>query len=129
MRRLTDEEARLFLEPNYGWAATVRADGTPQLSVVWVDYDGERVVFNTAEGRAKPLHLRRTPYASVAVYDRNDPYRWISVEGPVELTHDGAREHIDKLQLKYRGRGPYPLPEGEQRVIVRVQPERVSAHL
>jgi len=129
MRRLSEEEAQLFLDPNFGWAATIRADGTPQLSVVWVDYDGENVVFNTAEGRAKPRNLRRTPYASVAVHDRHDPYRWLSVEGAVELTHDGALEHINELQLKYRGRGPYPLPEGEQRIIVRVRPDRVYARI
>ncbi|HVM17207.1 MAG TPA: PPOX class F420-dependent oxidoreductase [Gaiellaceae bacterium] len=129
MRRLTDAEAQLFLEPNFGWAATTRADGTPQLSVVWVDYDGENVVFNTAEGRAKPRNLRRNPYVSVAVYDRDDPYRWLTVEGTAELSHEGALEHINELQLKYRGRGPYPLPEGEQRVIVRVRPERVTSRI
>jgi PPOX class probable F420-dependent enzyme len=129
MRALTEAEARLFLEPNFGWAATVRRDGTPQLSVVWVDYDGERVVFNTAEGRAKPANLRRNPHCVVAVYDRDDPYSWIRVEGTAELSHEGAREHIDALQVKYRGRGPYPLPEGEQRVIVRVRIEHVHSRI
>jgi PPOX class probable F420-dependent enzyme len=126
---LTEEQARLFLEPNFGWCAVIRPDGTPQLTVVWVDWDGERVVFNTAEGRAKPRHLRRDSRISVAVYDRNDPYRWVTVEGRAELDHEGAVEHIDTLQQKYRGKPKYPLPEGERRVIVRVRPERVTAKL
>ena len=129
MRRLTEEEARLFLEPNFGWAATIRPDGTPQLSVVWVDYDGKDVLFNTAEGRAKPRNLRQNPYVVVGVHDRDDGYSWIRVEGTAELSHEGAREHIDALQVKYRGEGPYPLPEGEQRVIVRVKADRIESRI
>ena len=50
----------MFIEPYYGVVTTVRPDGSPHSTVVWLDYDGENVVFNTAEGRAKPRHIRRT---------------------------------------------------------------------
>lgn len=130
MRRLTEVEARLFLEPNVGWLEAMRPDATPELTVVWVDYDGEHVACNVTEARAKLRYLRRNPFAVVAVYDRDDPYRWVRVEGTfVELTHDGAREHVDALHRKYRGGDTYPLPEGEQRVIARLRPERVLAKL
>ena len=127
MAKLTAAEAQMFTDPYYGVAATVRADGSPHQSVVWVDYDGENVVFNTAEGRAKPDHIRANPSVGVTVVDPQDPYRWIAVSGPAEMTEDGAREHIDALSRKYRGRD-YDLPPGQQRLIVRVKPERVTAY-
>ena len=128
MARLTDEQAQLFLEPYYGVAATVRADGSPQMSTVWLDYDGENVVFNTAEGRAKPKHIRSNPHVGVFVMHPDDPYRWVAVSGRAEMTHEGAAEHIDKLARKYTGRESYGLRPGEQRIIVRVKPERVTAY-
>jgi PPOX class probable F420-dependent enzyme len=125
---LTEAQAQLFLEPNYGVAATIRPDGTPQLSVVWVDWDGEHVLFNTAEGRQKPAYLRRDPRVTVFVMDRDDPYRWISVTGHAELTEEGAEGHIHKLSKKYTGRERYSLREGERRLLVKVTPERVNAY-
>jgi PPOX class probable F420-dependent enzyme len=124
---ITEEQARLFLEPNFGVVATIRRDGSPLQTVVWVDWDGERVVFNTAEGRAKPRHLQRDPRVSVLVMDRDDPYRWVSVSGTAELTTDGAVDHIHKLSRKYRGRD-FTLPERQIRVLVRVRTERVTAY-
>jgi PPOX class probable F420-dependent enzyme len=123
--KLTDGDVRFLEEPNIAVVATLRPDGSSHLTAVWIDTDGEHVVFNTAEGRVKPKNLRRDPRVGVFVLDRNDPYRWISVTGRAELTRDGAVEHIDKLAKKYVGRDEYGVPEGEQRVIVRVTPERV----
>ena len=125
MAKLTDGEVQFLLEPNIGVVATLRNDGSAHLTAVWVDSDGEHVVFNTAEGRVKPRNLRRDPRVSMFVLDRNDPYRWISVTGRAALDHEGAVAHIDKLAHKYVGRDEYGVPEGEQRVIVRITPERV----
>ena len=127
MARLTDAQARMFTEPNYGVVSTVRKDGSPHQTVVWVDFDGENVLVNTAEGRAKPRHIRANPRVGVSVVDPQDPYRWISVSGPAEMTEDGAEEHIHKLSWKYRGR-PYDLQEGQQRLLVRVRPEHVTEY-
>ena len=127
MAKLTEAQSRMFTDPYYGVVATVRPDGSPHQSVVWVDYDGENVVVNTAEGRAKPRHIRANPNASVTVVDPENPYRWIAVSGPVEMSEEGAAEHINKLSHKYRGRD-YDLPPGQQRLIVRVKPERVTAY-
>jgi PPOX class probable F420-dependent enzyme len=124
---LTESQARMFIEPYYGVVTTVRPDGSPQSTVVWLDFDGENVVFNTAEGRAKPRHIRANPNVSVAVVDPQDPYRWIAVSGPAELSEEGAAEHINELAHKYWGRD-YVIPEGQQRLIVRVKPERVTAY-
>ena len=127
MAKLTDAQARMFTEPYYGVVSTVRKDGSPHQSVVWVDFDGENVLVNTAEGRAKARHIRANPHVGVAVVDPRDPYRWISVSGSAEMTEEGAEEHIHKLSWKYRDR-EYDLPEGQQRLLVRVKPERVTAY-
>jgi PPOX class probable F420-dependent enzyme len=127
--KLNNAEARMFLEPNYAVASTVRTDGCPQTTVVWVDYDGENVLFNTAEGRYKPKYIRQSGRAGVHVTEGEDPYRWVSVAGPAELTHEGAEEHIDKLAKKYLGADSYPFrKEGERRVIVRIKPEHVNSY-
>jgi PPOX class probable F420-dependent enzyme len=128
MAKLSEAEARLFTEPNYAVAATTRPDGSPQQTVVWVDYDGEHVVFNTAEGRWKPKYIRGNARVGVHVTHPEDPYKWVSVAGPAELTHEGADEHIDKLAKKYLGADSYPFRrEGEQRVIVKIRPEYVNS--
>jgi PPOX class probable F420-dependent enzyme len=123
---LTDEQARLLLEPNFATVATVGPDGMPQQSIVWIDWDGEDVLFNTAAGRAKPRNLERDPRVSLLVVD-GDGYRWVSVRGSAEIAADGADEHIDKLARKYTGKGWESRP-GEQRLIVRIRPDRVSAY-
>jgi PPOX class probable F420-dependent enzyme len=127
MPPLTDEQARLFSTDNYGVVATLRPDGSPQLTTVWVDYDGDDVLFNITTDRKKMRNLEHDPRATVLVYDGNDRYTWISVSGPVTLTTDGAEEHINKLSHKYRGRD-YDYRPGERRVIARLKPERVTAY-
>jgi PPOX class probable F420-dependent enzyme len=123
--KLTEEQAQLFKEPNYATVATIRGDGSAQLTPVWIDWDGEHVVFNTAEGRAKPRNIRRRPVASVQVMDRDDPYRWVSVTGPAEIVEEGAEEHIHELSRRYRG-WDFDLDPSQKRLIVRVKPERVT---
>jgi PPOX class probable F420-dependent enzyme len=124
--QLTDEQAQLLKGTNLATVATVRRDGSAQLTPVWIDWDGENVVFNTAEGRFKPRNIRRNPVVSVHVVDHDDPYRWISVTGPAEIVEDGAEEHINVLARRYRGRD-YSYVPGEKRLIVRIKPERVNA--
>jgi PPOX class probable F420-dependent enzyme len=124
---LTDEQIRFFVEPNFATAATLNADGSAQLSVVWIDWDGEHVLFNTAAGRAKARNLERDERVSVLVTDRADGYRWVAVAGSGKVTTESADEHIDRLARKYTGEPWQPQP-GEQRLLVRVRPERVSAY-
>lgn len=120
--RLTPAQVELMRGRNFAAVATVREDGTPQTSIVWVDTDGEHVVFNTTNGRAKGRHLRRDPRVSVSVFDAGNPYRYFEVEGVAELDTDGALDHIHELSRRYRGTdyvGDY------DRVIVRVRPVRI----
>ena len=107
----------------------LRKDGSPHSTPVWVDTDGERVLFNTSIGRAKERHLRRDPRVSVTVLPADDQQSgYVSVTGTAELTEEGAVEHIDRMAQKYIGKEKYPyLQEGERRVIVRITPERVDS--
>ena len=125
MAGLTDKQARLFTDPNYGWAITIRADGTPHATVVWLDWDGEHVVFNTAKPRVKWRQLERDPRVTVAVVDPADPFNRVAVTGPAELVWEGADDHIHKLSWKYNNRAYDSFKPDEQRVIVRVTPEVV----
>ena len=128
-KNLTQNQ-RTFLEhPYYASVTTVREDGSPHTTVVWVDVDDQGVLFNTATGRAKPRHLERDPRVSLTVIDPSDGYRWLSVDGRAEITTEGANESIDKLAKKYLGKDEYPWhkPE-EQRLIVRIRPDHVQAH-
>ena len=123
MAKLNDKQAKLLTDPNIAIVATIRPDGTPQLTPTWVDYDGENVLINTAEGRAKPKNLRLDPRVSVLVLDKDDPYNWVSVTGPVEITEEGAADHINQLSHKYTGND---YPDKTNRIIVKVRPERVN---
>ena len=126
---LTDEQRRFLEQPYYATVTTVREDGSPHTTVVWVDVDDEGVLFNTATGRAKPRHIERDPRVSLTVIDPENGYRWISVDGRAEVTTEGANASIDKLAKKYLGKDSYPWhkPE-EQRLIVRIRPDHVQAH-
>ena len=84
---------------------TVTADGYPQTSVVWCDWDGERVRVNTMRGFAKERNMRRNPLVTLLCYDPRRPLRSLEIRGTVEeMTEAGAREHLDTLASKYAGR-------------------------
>lgn len=129
MAKLTDEQARfLHEEPNIAIVAALRADGTAHQTPVWVDYDGEHVLLNLTTGRTKTGYLQRDPRVSVLTIDRDDPFRWLRVEGTVvELTTEGAYEHIVRQAGVYLGRESYPRRPDEERLLVRIRPERVEA--
>ena len=121
---------RAFLaeSPYVGVATTLREDGSPHSTIVWVDVEGDKVSFNTARGRLKPKNLERDPRASLLMVDPNDSYKWVAVSGPAELTEEGADAQIDKLAKKYLGKDEYPWRNpAETRVKVLIEPEKVDA--
>ncbi|MBO4143310.1 PPOX class F420-dependent oxidoreductase [Micromonospora tulbaghiae] len=123
MAILSEEDLALLGEPQLAHVATVEADGTPHVTPVWVDTDGEHVVFNTAKGRQKYLNMSRNPVVAVSVADKADDYRTLWIKGTVEFVTEGADEHIDRMAKKYLGQDTYPWRRpGEERVIVRVTP-------
>ena len=129
MAQLTEKQADLFRGKNWGTVVTLRKDGSPHSTPVWIDTDGEHVIFNTAIGRAKERHIRRDPRVAVTVIPAEDQQSgYVSVTGTAEIVEEGAYEHIDKLAQKYIGQDKYPyLQPGEQRVIVKVTPDKVDS--
>jgi PPOX class probable F420-dependent enzyme len=126
MADLTEAQVELMRSTNgFAAVATIKEDGTPQTSIVWVDTDGEHVIFNTTNGRAKGRHLRRDPRVSVTVFDRDNPYRYFEVEGVAELELEGADDHIDVLARKYYGED---FTGDRDRVIVKVKPQRIFSY-
>jgi PPOX class probable F420-dependent enzyme len=122
---LTAADLALIDEPHLGFVATVMADGTPQITPVWVDRDGGDLRFNTARGRVKTNNLERDPNVAVLVIDEGDPYRWVSIRGTAELIDEGADAHIDALATKYTGADSFKgRAPGQRRVTVKV----TSAH-
>jgi PPOX class probable F420-dependent enzyme len=124
------EDRKDFLDQNpyVGTVTTLRRDGSPHSTIVWVDVRDGVVGFNTARGRAKTRHLERDPRASLLVVDPNDPYKWVSVNGHAELIDAGADQQIDKLAKKYIGRDVYPWRRAdERRVSVWITPESVDS--
>ncbi|MBU8858460.1 MULTISPECIES: PPOX class F420-dependent oxidoreductase [unclassified Micromonospora] len=123
MAILSEEDLALLGEPQLAHVATIEADGTPHVTPVWVDTDGEHIVFNTAKGRQKYLNMSRNPVVAVSVADKADDFRTLWVKGTVEFVTEGADEHIDRLAKKYLGQDTYPWRRpGEERVIVRITP-------
>ena len=128
MKQLTDEQLALLREPNYGIVTTVRPDGSPHSTVVWVHADDDGVpTFNTARGRVKPANLESNGRAAMLVVRDNDFYDWVSVDGRVELTTDGAEEQIDMLSRKYDDE-PWTYKPGQERIKVRILPEHISTY-
>lgn len=118
----------LLAGPNFGHLGTVNADGSVQVSPIWVDLEQGRPAFNTAEGRVKWRNLRRDPRVTLEVIDVGDGYRSVEIRGRVaEMTHQDAREHINRLALKYTGE-PFSYTEGDVRVKVIIEPERFIFH-
>ncbi len=129
MAKLNEAQGRFLQEPNYAVVAVLREEGAPHQTVVWVDWDGEYVLLNLNTWRAKLEYLRANPHVSVLVLARNDPYRWIAIDGEVaEITEEGAAEHIVKQAGVYLGRDSYNFKPGEQRVLVKIAPTRVEPY-
>jgi PPOX class probable F420-dependent enzyme len=125
-----DEKHLAFLNnPYVGTATTLRSDGSPHNTVVWVDVGEDGVGFNTEEGRAKPRHLERNPQVALTVIDPQNSFRWISISGRAEVTFEGADEQIDRLAKKYIDQDVYPWRvEGKRRISVLIHPEKVDAY-
>jgi len=129
MPQLTDKQREFIAEnPFVATVTTLRPDGSPHSTIVWVDAEDGVVTFNTAVGRAKERYLRQDPRAAITVVHPENAYQWVSVSGPAELATEGADAQIDHLAKKYLGKDEYPWRSPtEQRITVKISPEKVDA--
>jgi PPOX class probable F420-dependent enzyme len=126
--RLSPGLQTLLGEPAFCQVATLLPDGSPHLTQVWVGTDGEHILVNTFEGAQKLRNIRRDPRVAVNVVDPGNAWRLAQARGRVvEITTDGADDHIDELAQKYLGVERYPFRQpGQVRVKVAIAPEHIS---
>lgn len=130
MKQLPETWKATLKKPVFVHLTTLMPDGSPQVSPVWVDVDGDTIVINSAEGRVKDKNIRRDPRVALSVTDPDNPYNALMLRGKVqEITNKGADQHIDSLAKKYLGKDEYPFRKpGEKRVIYRIQADSISAN-
>src|ERR671924_1639992 len=118
----------LFAKVAFANLATLMPDGSPQVTPVWVDYDGAYVRVNSAKGRVKDKNMRRDKRVALSIQDPDNPYRYLAVRGEVaEITEKGADPHIDAMAKKYLGKDRYPFRSpNEVRVIYKIRPVKVA---
>jgi PPOX class probable F420-dependent enzyme len=125
---LPDSYKDLFQKRAFGSFTTLMPDGSPQTTPVWVDFEDGKVIVNTALGRQKDKNVRHDPRVAVTLIDPENPYRYLEIRGRVaEVTQNGAEKHIDKMAKKYLDKDKYPFARpGEQRVLIKITPERFN---
>jgi PPOX class probable F420-dependent enzyme len=118
----------LFHKRAFASLGTLMPDGRPQVTPVWCDFDGEYVIFNSVCGRQKDRNVRRDPRVALAVIDPDNAYRYLEIRGTVvEITENGAAEHINKMAKKYLGVEKYPYAQpGEVRSIYKIRIEHTT---
>ena len=120
---LVNEESKAWL-----YLATRMPDGTPQVTPVWFDTDGEYILVNTNEGRVKDRNMRARPKVAMTIQDPNDAYRYLGIRGEVVgSTREGADEHINKLSLKYDNK-PWIRKQNQRRIIFKIKPTHFDLH-
>ncbi len=124
---ITPEIVKLFESKNLVSFATLMKDGSPHVAPVWVDIDGNTILINTAVGRVKEKNVKRDKRVALSIFDHQNPYNMVSIRGKVvDITTEGADEHIDKLAKKYFGLDKYPYRSpDEKRIIVKIKPEKI----
>jgi PPOX class probable F420-dependent enzyme len=127
MATIPASHADILTKQAFAHLSTLNADGSPQVTPVWVDFDGTNVVINTARGRVKTKNLEREPRVALSIADPENPYRYLGIQGRVvDMTENGGDAHIDKMAKKYLGKDTYPFRSpGEKRVIVKIAPDKV----
>ena len=116
----------LFEKKTFAHLATLMPNGTPQVTPVWIDYDGTFVLVNSEGNRQKTRNVQRNPHVALSILDPEDPYRYIQVRGSVvEIVKEGAKDHIDKLSRRYTGVDYQNHNPNSPRVIMKIKPEHI----
>jgi PPOX class probable F420-dependent enzyme len=129
MATIPENYLDLIQKKAFAQLATLMPDGSPQVSPVWFEFDGKHIVINSAKGRVKDRNMRRDPRVGLDIVDPDNPYRHLSIRGRVvDITENGADEHIDKLAKKYLGKDKYPFrTPTEVRVVYTIEPDGAHA--
>jgi PPOX class probable F420-dependent enzyme len=125
--KLTANAIRLIEGKNFAHLATIMPDGSPQVSPVWIDREGDVILVNTAVGRVKQKNSARDPRVAISVVNQENPYEKVIIRGRViAQTFEGAEAHIDKLAKKYTGAIKYQRSRpDEKRIMFRIEPLKI----
>ena len=125
--KIPAEGRRLLDGKNFACLATLMKDGSPQVAPVWIDRDGDTIILNATISRQRTRNLNRDPRVAICIFDQNNLYSNVSIRGKaVEITEKGGEEHIDKMNLKYRGTPKYAFHNPKDpRVLIRVEATRI----
>ena len=126
-KKLTETAIKLIDGKNFAYLATLLPDGSPHVTPMWVDHEGDMLLMNTAVGRVKQRNITRDPRVSITIVDSNNPYDRIVIHGRVvNQTERGAEAHIDKLAKKYTGANKYQKTSpNERRIIIKIEPLKI----
>ncbi len=125
--KLAERVIKLIDGKNFAYLATLLPDGSPHVTPMWVDHEGDMLLMNTAIGRIKQRNITRDPRVSITIVDSNNPYDRIVIHGRVvSQAEQGADAHIDKLAKKYTGANKYQKASPtEKRIIIKIEPLRI----
>jgi PPOX class probable F420-dependent enzyme len=118
----------LLREPAFCQLATLMPDGSPQITQVWVESDGEHILINTNEGSQKEKNVRRDPRVAVNVVDPKNAWRVAMVMGRVvDVSTEDALEQINRLAKKYLDVDTYPFHRPDRvRTTIKIAPEKIN---
>ena len=125
---IPDKYRDLFTKRAFASLGTLMPDGSPQVTPVWCDIEGDRVIVNTAKGRQKDKNMQKNSRVALSILDPDNPYRYLEIRGTVEtITEEGADAHIDKMAKKYMGKDTYPYRRPDEvRVLYKIRPMKTS---
>jgi PPOX class probable F420-dependent enzyme len=125
--KLSEKAKKLIDGKNFASVATLMPSGSPQVTTVWVDRDGDTIIINSAKSRQRTMNLKRNPSIAISLFDQSNPYSSVAIRGKViELTEKGGEEHIDKMNMKYNGTPKYLYHDPKNpRVLIKVEPTSI----
>lgn len=124
---LSAELRELLGKKTYGHVVTVNADGSPQVSMVWLDVRNGGASFNTSTRTKKARNLARDPRITISVQNPDDLQQYAVLRGTAVLSETPASEQINRLAKKFLGVDVYPWRRpGETRITVDITLDRVS---
>ncbi len=118
----------------FATAATIDADGRPHLTVVWIERDGEDILFSTTRPRKQGRNILRDPRVTILILPPDNPYVYAEILGTATVTDDPKRDLPNRLARKYVGTdyadlNPEAPDDGPDRIIVRVTPQKVVSRI
>jgi PPOX class probable F420-dependent enzyme len=126
MATIPESHRDILDKRSFAHVATVDSNGTPQVTPVWIDHEGDYILINSQRGRKKDRNLRERSSVGISITDPDNPYRYLGIQGRVvKISEEGAEAHIHKLSHKYTGRDYQNLKPGDVRVIYKIEPTRV----